>query len=382
MRFLAASAALAFTCAPLVGHAQTAAPAVTPTAPAAPAEIPVAPAVPADPPAQATPKQLTPEQAVQLLSKEDLAGFVSVLREHYVAPEGLAEVELARATVQGLLARLGTGVSVLDVAAGEAVPASPFRSEVIEGRMGYVRLGAINPAHVAELDAALQKFTGPTSGALILDLRATPAHAEFEQAAEVCKRFAPKGKVLFTVRRPQAAQELILTSKEEPRYRGLIIVLVDADTAGSAEIVAATLRAHANAMIVGQKTKGEAVEFAQVSLPSGRQLRVAVAEVSLPDQKAAFAQGVMPDLPLDISQEETNAALQSGLEAGVSPLVSETERPRMNEAALVAGTNPEFDAAHAAQQRARGEKPPVPTRDLALQRAVDLVTTIGIYRKK
>ena len=346
------------------------------------AETPTPPAVPADPPAQVVGQPLPPPAAVELLSKEDLAAFVAVLREHYIAPDRLTDAEIQRATVQGLLTRFSSAAAILDLSSLIAVPVSPFRTEVLESHAGYVRLGTIMPAHLVELDAALQDFAKQGLTAVILDLRATPSHTNFEEAAEVCKRFCPKGKVLFTVRRPQAKQELILTSRDVPRFRGLLIVLVDSDSAGSAEVIAATLRAHANAMVVGQRTKGEAVEFGQVSLPSGRQMRIAVAEVGLPDNKEAFSKGVTPDVAIDIPQETTNTVLQTALQGGVGPLIAESERPRMNEASLVAGTNPEFDAIQAAQQRARGERPQPAASDVALQRALDLVATIGIYEKK
>jgi hypothetical protein len=53
----------------------------------------------------------------------------------------------------------------------------------------------------------------------------------------------------------------------------------------------------------------------------------------------------------------------------------------MNEAALVAGTNPELDAIQATQ-KAKGEKPKAALRDAVLQRAVDFITTIAIYERK
>jgi hypothetical protein len=54
----------------------------------------------------------------------------------------------------------------------------------------------------------------------------------------------------------------------------------------------------------------------------------------------------------------------------------------MNEAALLAGTNPEVEAAEAAQQR-RGRSPEKsPAHDPVLQRALDLVTSLEIYQKR
>ena len=66
----------------------------------------------------------------------------------------------------------------------------------------------------------------------------------------------------------------------------------------------------------------------------------------------------------------------------MAAFVFETDRPHLNEAALLAGTNPEIDAAQAGQQRrVRGGDAP-PLHDAALQRAVDVVTSIGVYEKQ
>ena len=259
--------------------------------------------------------------------------------------------------------------------------ASPFRAEILDNRIGYVRLGAISPANVGELDAALQKFTTSNLPALILDLRATPAGSDFEQTAEICRRFSPKGKVLFSVKKPNIKQEQILTSKEDPKFHGILVAVVDRATAGNPEVIAAVLRTHANAMIIGQQTCGEAAEFAVFPLSNGRALRIAVAEVSLPDSVPVFPGGVKPDLAVDVPAETTEQVLKLELEKGVSEFVFERERPRLNEAALVAGTNPELDAAQLAQ-KSKGEKAPTPSRDVVLQRAVDFITTIAIYERK
>ncbi len=348
-----------------------------PAPPAAPAPKPIArprpPAKPGEPP--------TTRSAVDSLGDADLDQVISLLKDNYIDPDALSDDELKRATVQGIIDRIAPGASIVEAPAADAIQVSPFRAEILDGRIGYARLGATTPGNVGELDAALQNFADKKLGAVILDLRATPPSAEFEQTAEVCRRFSPKGKVLFSVKKPNLKQEQILTSKDDPKYHGILVVLTDRDTAGNAEIIAAVLRAHVHAMVIGQQTKGEAVEFAELPLPGGKLLRVAVAEVALPDNISVFPGGVKPDLAIDVAQETTNEVLKRELEKGVSEFVFESERPRMNEAALVAGTNPELDAIQAAQ-KARGEKPRAPLRDAALQRAVDFITTIAIYEKK
>jgi hypothetical protein len=63
----------------------------------------------------------------------------------------------------------------------------------------------------------------------------------------------------------------------------------------------------------------------------------------------------------------------------MGPFVYEEARPHLNEAALMAGTNPELEAAE--QRRARAQVSLAP-RDSVLQRALDLVTSLEIYQKR
>ena len=94
--------------------------------------------------------------------------------------------------------------------------------------------------------------------------------------------------MLFSIKRPKINDEEILTSREDPRWRGLLVVLVDGDTAGAGEVIAAVLRTHVRAYIVGQQTQGEAAQFDELPLPSGKVLRVAIGEVTLPDNSPVF----------------------------------------------------------------------------------------------
>lgn len=326
----------------------------------------------------ATTSAASAKTLVDSLTEPELDDFITQLKDHFIKPDLLSDIEVKRSTVQGLLARLAPGVILTAAPKAGAGDVRPFRSEVIDERIGYLRMGSTTPENVAALDTALAGFVGKKLGSLVLDLRATPAGSEFDQAVEVCRRFVPKGKVLFTVKKANVKLEEVLTSKDDPAFRGIIVVLVDQDTAGAAEVIAAVLRTQVRAMIIGQQTRGEAVEFRNVPLESGEVLRVAVAEVTLPDSAPVFPGGVKPDVPVDMSQATTDEVLAQGLESGVAGLIFETERPRMNEASLVAGRNPDLDAMQAAQHLP-GEKPKPPLRDAVLQRAVDFITLSLIH---
>ena len=318
---------------------------------------------------------------VDSLDAADLRQALAIIKNNYVAPAALNETELNRATMAGLLDRLGRGVMLLP--AGRAAPAAaPFYREVIAGHIGYLRPGRLDKAGVQETDTTLRNFAAQKVDAIILDLRDCAETNDYAFAAEFAKRFVPNGKTLFTLRGPGAKQERVFTSNQEPVYDGFIILLVDGETAGAAEAVAGALRFYDKAIAIGETTAGRAVQYSDLPLPSGKILRVAVAAAVLPDERVCFPEGMKPDLPVAMSREAKHQIFQSSLTNGMAPFVFENDRPHLNEAALLAGTTPEIEAAQQAQQRhaGGGEKPAL--HDAPLQRAVDLITSIDVYQKQ
>ncbi|MGC2353960.1 MAG: S41 family peptidase [Candidatus Udaeobacter sp.] len=337
------------------------------------------PALPAGSPSE-TP---TTEGLVNSLGLPDLQSVITLLKSNFTNPDAITDIELNRAAVEGLLVRLPRGVMLLP--AKENVPSaapSSFYSEIIAGSIGYVRLGSLNSANLQALDKSLSTFAGKKVNALIVDLRATQATDDLALAAEFAKRFCPRGKTIFTLRKPPGRQDHGFNSDRDPAFRGLVMVLADGDTAGAAEAIAAALRFYDKALVIGQPTAGRAAEYSDLPLPTGKILRLAVAEMVSPEGRSLFPEGVKPDLPVEMSLADKRQIFQLSGEKGMNPFVYEAGRPHMNEAALLAGTNPEVEAAEAAQQR-RGRSPEKPPpHDPVLQRALDVITSLEVYQKR
>ncbi len=350
--------------------------------PARPAGSPTpapAPSAAPPPPPAATP---TVDSLINSMAPADLQQAVLLLKSNYINPEALNEAELNRAMLTGLLTRLSGGAALLPDRAPENSEAThPFHGELLDGHIGYLRLGALTNPNLQAMDAKLQEFSSKKADAVALDLRASPATNDFEVAAEFAKRFCPKGKLLFSLRKTAGKQERTFGSDRDPAFQGLVIVLTDGDTAGPAEAIAGVLRLYNKALIIGQPTAGRAVEFSDLPLNSGRVLRVAVAEAVLPEDRPLFPGGLKPDVPVEMSPGEKRAVFQQSLQGGMGPFVFESERPHLNEAALLAGRNPELEALETAQRRARAAEKPQ-ARDAVLQRALDVVTSLAIYQQR
>lgn len=359
--------------APLLAQSPTPTPSATvaPTPSATPAESPT--------PAPSPTPIPTLRQKVNSLKDDDVSKAVDAIKRQFLDGEKTSEAATQRALLEGLLRRLDPGAELVDSRARQQDDGTPFLAEILDGHIGYIRLGSMEAGVLPQMDAVLTGFDPKKVDAVILDLREAAHGGSYEVAADVARRFCAKGKLLFTVQKPSAKQERIFTSNQDPAFQGVIVVLTDADTSGPAEALAATLRQNAGAMIIGAPTKGGAAEFYDNELSGNLVLRVAIAQVIVPEAGPIFPEGVKPDVAIALPAEVQAQIFRESKEKGVSQFVYDVERKRLNEAALVANTNPEIDSVQSIQ-RERGKGNPL--RDGVLQRAVDLVTAINFYKAK
>ncbi|HEY5792634.1 MAG TPA: S41 family peptidase, partial [Chthoniobacterales bacterium] len=319
----------------------------------------------------------TPAPAADLvnqLNDTQLDQAVDLLKTQFLNPAALNDQELRRARLEGLLDRLGPGAHLyLESAKPAAAAPGRFLAEVLDSQVGYIRLGKLDADTLTQLDAVLAGFKEKSVHAVVLDLRSAGYNADYEQAAAFARRFCEKGRLLFRVRKPSAKQERIFTSNQDSVFTGKVVVLTDRQTAGAGEILAAVLRRQARAMIVGTSTAGQAVEFSEVPLGGGVTLKIAVSEATVPDAEAIYPRGVKPDILVALPADQQAEIFRQSAEKGVSQFVYERERPRMNEAALIANLNPEIDGSGGSAKNF--DNPAL--KDTVLQRAVDLLTALS-----
>ena len=145
----------------------------------------------------------TMEELVNSLGPADLQAFITLLKANFTSADAITDTELSRATVEGLLVRLPRGITLLaSKESGPAATPGAFYSELISGRTGYARLGTLSNANLQALDKALGGFAAKKVNDLIVDLRASAATNDLSLATEFAKRFCPKGKPIFTMRKP------------------------------------------------------------------------------------------------------------------------------------------------------------------------------------
>lgn len=330
--------------------------------------------------AAVTPNSLErmPQAAVQ-------EAFQVLLRDYIGAGE-LDFAQLNRAALEGLLSRLALGAEVLppQSATGAAVAGQgAWLSELLSDGIRLLRPTGFGEAQLEAMRLALQAaIKQPVVEEVILDLRAPCADEDLERAAAWLNLFVPAGEVAFKLRQIQGGErtESIAGRGDVLRWSRPLLLLVDGQSNNVAEVIAAVLQHRGQAVVLGSVTRGAAVQYETRPLGAGWRLRFARAEMLLPNNDRWFRRGVQPQLPVaqDLELKAQLFASQGKREALLRSLHDQAP-PRLNEAALLAGRNPDLEAL---LQRPKTAAAAPVARDLVLQRALDLLLARRQWNRK
>jgi carboxyl-terminal processing protease len=203
----------------------------------------------------------------------------------------------------------------------EVIRVPSVASKLMVGRVAYVKVKQFQERTHDELLAAAAKLragAGGTLSGIILDLRADPGGL-VDQAAEVADEFLDEG-VIYTARHRERIVEEVRARAGGAFAREPCVVLVDQWTASASELVAGALQDHKRATIVGERTFGKGSVQAIVSLPGGAGMRLTISRYYTPSGHAIQADGVHPDVAVEMKKEEGAVSYrENDLEGHLAP---------------------------------------------------------------
>ncbi len=188
---------------------------------------------------------------------------------------------------------------------------SIMESRILDGGIGYIRVGDFKKTTADELDEKLSEFSKQGMRSLVLDLRWNPGGL-LDASREVSSLFLPRGTlVTYTKGRAgsrAATEDLRLFTRKDPVVPANfpIIVLVSDNSASAAEIVTGALQFWKRAIVVGQKTygKGSVQTLIPLRKPAGAALRLTTALYYTPAEVTIDKEGIRPDVDVPMSKEE------------------------------------------------------------------------------
>lgn len=171
----------------------------------------------------------------------------------------------------------------------------------IRHNVGIIKIPSfISQNTTADIRRALQKLMlkTPKLDAIVIDLRDNSGGL-LDQAIEAASLFVNKGTITYTQGRTEASKEIYKANPSQTMNIGLhTVILVNGETASSAEIFTAALKEHNYAIVVGEKTHGKG--SVQVVSPTQHNsaLKLTIAYYYTPNGKKIDHEGITPDIPI------------------------------------------------------------------------------------
>jgi hypothetical protein len=259
-------------------------------------------------------------------------------------------------------------------------------SAVFDESYGYIRITRVGAKLPEQFVAALEKLSATNKlKGLVVDLRYADG-ADYNAAAKVADRFVGSEQTLLDWGNGAAK-----STDKTNAFRQPVAILVNQQTAGAAEALAAVLRQKDIGLLIGTNTAGQASITKDFPLKTGQLLRIAVSPVKAGDGEVV--ERLKPDIQVDVNPDDERVYFvdayrtlprpgASGTGTNVASLsVTNKPRKRLNEAELIRmlreGENPEEEPPRAA--RAAEPSRPMIT-DPALARAIDLLKALAVVR--
>lgn len=197
----------------------------------------------------------------------------------------------------------------------QVIHVSSVASRLLEGGVAYVRVKQFQEHTHDELLRAAAKLRaqakGPVSG-VVLDLRSDPGGL-VDEAAEVADEFLEAGIIYTTRHRGQIVDEVKAVGGGA--FSDLpTVVLVNEYSASAAELVAGALQDQRRALVVGANTFGKGSVQTIIDLPGGAGIRLTTARYYTPSGHSLQAEGIHPDILVELNPEPGAAALPAAHE--------------------------------------------------------------------
>ncbi len=300
---------------------------------------------------------------------------------------------LDQASVQGLLQQLKSKVVLVEGAGtNNSTPVAALgKALVYDDSFVCFQFARVEGDVAAKLLAAYSQLAQSNKTKIkgvVLDLRFASG-SDYAAAAAVADCFLSSDQPLL-----DWGKGSIQATKKTNAISVPVAVLVNAQTTGSAEALAAVLRDTSTGLLIGNASAGQASVFSEFPLSNGEKLRIATAQVKSANGKV-LAEPLKPDIGVDTSLEDEKAyfadayktlhppgSAKSGDSETNSTTVA-TNRParrRYNEATLVReqreGAEPDDDLP--------AKKPELDRSvvvDPALARALDLLKGLAVVQR-
>ena len=212
-------------------------------------------------------------------------------------------VELMRGPVGSpieiTIRRIGEKKSFVFEIIREIIEVKSVKSELIDDKVGYIRLTSFNENSADQIKDIVKKFKKENNiDKYILDLRNNPGGL-LSQAIRISDFFLDNGEIVSTKGRKSNENRKWFAKKGDIINGETLLVLINYGSASAAEIVAGALKDHKRAVIVGENSYGKGSVQSIIPLKNKGAIRLTISKYYLPSGKSISGEGVTPDIVIE-----------------------------------------------------------------------------------
>lgn len=169
--------------------------------------------------------------------------------------------------------------------------------------VAHLRLASFSENSASKLDRAISEAQEAGAKRFVLDLRDNSGGL-VEQAEEVAARFLPARSGIYTRKEADGEKEETTVPGGNKPLDAPLVLLVNEESASSAEIVAGALKDNGRAMVVGEKTFGTGSVLKEYRLEDGSTILLGIAEWLTPSGDSIRGSGISPDVEVKLEKDQ------------------------------------------------------------------------------
>ncbi len=198
------------------------------------------------------------------------------------------------------------------------IPSVTYRRLPQDERIGYIQLTRFSEQSGREVTEAVAALKAAGATRFVLDLRQNGGGL-LRASVEVAQVFLTDEAIYLQASRNEG-ERVEYANQQAAAPNEPLVVLVDAGTASSSEIVAGALQDHGRAILVGAPTFGKGSVQLIYDLSDGSSIHVTSSRWYTPARRQIDHNGLQPDIQVIPSQEAMAAGQDEALERAVAYL--------------------------------------------------------------
>lgn len=178
----------------------------------------------------------------------------------------------------------------------DIVQISSVKYEILDNKIGYIKLNSFNENSSDQIKDALKKFKKEINiTGYILDLRNNPGGL-LSQAIKISDFFLEDGEIVSTKSRKSSENRKWFAKKGDLIDGKTLIILINYGSASASEIVAGALKDHKRSIIIGENSYGKGSVQSIIPLKNRGAIRLTISKYYLPSGASISEVGVTPDI--------------------------------------------------------------------------------------